>query len=153
MDRRMALKRGGGRKTASLDEAWMTSSSVVTPDGKYEAAVFRAKVTAAIRRVEREAEFADFAVFQMRVLECKPGKEVAESLGVSEPTVSRRLAKVRSMLRERLSEVIQTYSFTDEEIAEAERNGLALEPNKSDDAMFDEAISEIYRAETDAGRV
>jgi hypothetical protein len=50
-----------------------------------------------------------------------------------------------------------TYSFTKEELDEAERNGLALSPNtaggsdgsagpsdRSADAAFDEAIAEIY---------
>jgi len=77
---------------------------------------------------------------------------VAASLGTSEPTVSRRLTSVRSMLRSRLSEVIQTYSFTPEEEAEAERNGLGLDPKKADDALFDEALAEIYLRESEARR-
>ncbi len=152
MDRRNALKRGGGKRAASLDEAWMSSASGRSPDGAYEAAIFRAKVCAAIRLVEREATFADFQVFQMRVLDGRPGKEVAEAIGVSEPTVSRRLGKVRDHLRSRLSEVIATYSFTSEELEEAERNGIDLHPKKADDALFDEAIAELYRQETELRR-
>lgn len=152
MDRRMALKRGKGNRGVSLEEAWMSQSSGTSPDGDYEARVFRAKVTAAIRMVEREAEFSDFAVFQLRCLDGQSGKEVAESLGVSEPTVSRRLSKVREMLRRRLGEVIYTYSFTEEEIGEAERNGLTLNPTNAEDAMFDEAICEIYRQEVEERR-
>ena len=144
IDKRMALKRGSGKKAAALDEAWMSQSSGVVPSEEYEAAMFRAKVTAALRLVERESDFQDFTVYRMRVLDGMSGKEVAESLGTSEPTVSRRLARVRQSLRARLSEVIATYSFTTEEMGEAERNNLASDPNKASDALFDEAIGEIY---------
>ena len=105
--------------------------------------------------VERETDFTDFTIYRMRVLDNQSGKEVALAIGVSEPTISRRLAKVRTVLRSRLSEVIATYSFTKEELAEAERNGLSLNPNsnssgeagpadKSADVMFDDAIADIY---------
>ncbi len=111
----------------------------------------------------------DFSIYRMRVLDQRSGKDVAADLGISEPTVSRRLAKVRETLRKRLVEVIQTYSFTDEERAEPERNGLKLNPNSggagggsggsgggggveaSDDAMFDEAIAEIYLKQMELG--
>ncbi len=152
IDRRMAQKRGSGRKAAALDEAWMASSGGKSPDGEYEAAVFRAKVCAAIRAVEKESDFAEFQVFRMRILEGKSGKEVAEDLGTSEPTVSRKLAKVRSRVRSRLSEIVATFSFTSEEMREPERNGLVLNPNNTDDAMFDEALAEVYLTETRAGR-
>ncbi|MGD9688592.1 MAG: RNA polymerase sigma factor [Phycisphaerales bacterium] len=144
MDRRNAQKRGGDKKTGELDESWMLAAKNLPVDREYEAAVFHAKVEAAIRLTERGCDFTDFAVYRMRVLDGKSGKDVAESLGMSEPTVSRRLAKVRDALRVRLSEVIQTYSFTDDEAREANRNGLELTPNKVDEAMFDEAVAEIY---------
>lgn len=158
MDRRMAAKRGSGRRSATLEEAWMTGDGSISVDEAYEAAVFRAKVEAAIRKVERECDFMDFSIFQMRVLDGKPGKEVAEAMGVSEPTVSRRLARVRDLLRTRVAETVATFSFTEEELAEAERNGLAQSPNKADDALFDEAVGEIYhrqielRREQEAGK-
>lgn len=150
IDKRMALKRNSGRKAAALDEAWMSPDGGVAPSEEYEAAIFRAKVTAALRMVERECDFADFTVYRMRVLDGMSGKEVAESVGTSEPTVSRRLARVRQALRTRLSEVIATYSFTVEEMGEAERNGLAADPNKASDTLFDEAIGEIYHRAMDA---
>jgi len=149
LDRRMAQKRGAGKRGASFEDAWMAASADLPVDKAYEAAVFGAKVEAAIRLVERETEFLDFSIFRMRVLEGQPGKEVAVSLGVSEPTVSRRLAKVRVQLRERISQVISTYSFTMEELEEAERNGIALNPTNSDDALFDEAVAEIFHRQAD----
>jgi RNA polymerase sigma factor (sigma-70 family) len=153
IDRRMALKRGSGKRGAALDEAWMAESGVASPDNDYEAAVFRAKVYAAIRMVEKSSDFTDFSVYRMRVFDAMPGKEVAEELGTSEPTVSRRLTRVRDQLRSRLREVMETYSFTPEELEEAERNGLALSPKKADDVLFDDAISEIYLIESESRRV
>ena len=152
MDRRNALKRGGGKKTASLDEAWMGQSNGAKPDEEYESAVFDAKVCAAIRLIEREVDFTDFTIYQMRVLEGRPGKEVAADLGTSEPTVSRRLDKVRTTLRARLSEVIATYSFTADEAQEAERKNLSPDPNKAENALFDEAIAEVYHREMERRR-
>lgn len=152
MDRRMAQKRGGGRRSAEFDDAWMHASRDIPVDKSYEAAVFRAKVEAAIRLVQKEADFTDFSIFRMRVLDGRSGKAVAEDLGISEPTVSRRLAKVRVILRSRLSEVISTYSFTADELEEAKRNGLDLNPSKSDDALFDEAVSEIYHRQVELRR-
>lgn len=156
LDRRHAQKRGGNKRAAELDESWMASSSDPGVDAQYEAGVFRAKVEAAIRVVEKETEFSDFSIFSMRVLEGKPGKEVAEALGISEPTVSRRLAKVRDVLRERLVDVIRMYSFTEDEKDEAARNGLLATPKQertaADDALFDEAICEIYHRQMDLRR-
>lgn len=152
MDRRNAQKRGSGKKSSVLDEEWMGHAGGRSPDGEYEAAMFRAKVSAAIRLVEKQCDFTDFSIFRMRVFDGKSGKEVADSLGTSEPTVSRRLAKVRDALRTRLIEVVQTYSFTDEELGEAERNGLAFAPNKSDDQAFDDAIADVFHKEMEARR-
>ena len=151
IDRRMALKRGGGRQTAEFDEAWMKASPR-SVDAEYEAGVFRAKVEAAIRLVEKEADFTDFSIYRMRVLDGMSGKDVAVSIGVSEPTVSRRLSKVRELLRVSLQEVMTKYSFTEDERLEAQRNGLDLNPTKADDALFDEAIAEIYFLQTELRR-
>lgn len=165
LDRRNAQKRGGSgagggrRRTQELDESWMGVSGEPGADEEYEAAVFRAKVEAAIRLVERECDFTDFSIYRMRVLDGRPGKEVADALGISEPTVSRRLARVRDALRGRLRQVIATYSFTDDELSEAERNGITLNPSKPDaeptlatEAMFDEAIAEIYARQMELRR-
>lgn len=156
LDRRHAQKRGGSKRPTGLDESWMGESRQATVDAQYEAAVFRAKVDAAIRMVGKEADFTDFSIYSMRVLEGKPGKDVAEALGVSEPTVSRRLAKVRDMLRLRLEDVVAMYSFTEEERAEAARNGLVPAPKQdrapADEALFDEAISEIYHRQMELRR-
>ncbi len=155
IDRRMALKRGGGKANAQFDESWMKADASHGVDAQYETSIFCAKVEAAIRMVERETDFTDFSIYRMRVLDGQSGKDVAAAIGVSEPTISRRLTKIRGVLRSRLGEVISTYSFTKEELEEAERNGLTLNPNiedggeagpadKSADTLFDEAIAEIY---------
>lgn len=150
LDRRGAQKRGSGRKQGGgFDEAWMSAAPGAGPDQEYESAVFRAKVEAAIRLVEKQCDFTDFTIYRMRVLDRMSGQAVAEALGISEPTVSRRLAKVRDTLRARLREVVATYSFTEEEMVEPERNGLALNPTKADDAMFDEAVGDIYARQTE----
>jgi RNA polymerase sigma factor (sigma-70 family) len=151
LDRRNAQKRGSGRKSGSFDEAWMAASAV-SVDAQYEAAVFRAKVEAAIRLVEKQCDFTEFSIYRMRVLDGQPGKDVASSLGISEPTVSRRLAKVRDLLRSRLREVISTYSFTQDELEEPERNGLGLNPTKADDELFDESVCEIYHRQMELRR-
>jgi len=144
MDRRMAQKRGEGRRPVELEESWAGEASGPGPDASYELAIFDAKVEAAIRSVERECDFMEFSVYRMRVLDGMTGRKVAEALGTSEPTVSRRLASVRERLRGCLSEVMARYSFTPEEMEEASRNGLVLNPTKEGDQLFDEAIAEIY---------
>ena len=155
MDRRSAQKRGGNTKPVELDESWMKAAAGQAADEKYEAAVFRAKVEAAIRLVQRESDFMDFSIYRMRVFDNKSGKQVAEDLGISEPTVSRRMAKVRDALRAKLCQVIAVYSFTDEEATEAARNGLRLDPKEAsaaDDAAFDDAVGEIYLLQTELRR-
>ena len=144
IDRRMAQKRGSGVKAASLDEGMGAQDGGPGPDRAYELAVFDAKVEAALRALERETDFLEFTIFRMRVLEGVSGKEVASNLGVSEPTVSRRLSKIREKLREKLSLQLGHFSFTEEEMAELERNGLGGIPNKGEEARFDEALGEIY---------
>ena len=47
------------------------------------------------------------------------------------------------MLRNRLSETVTLYSFTPEEMTEAEKAGLG-----KDDTMFDEALGEIYHQQS-----
>ncbi|MBK9383280.1 MAG: sigma-70 family RNA polymerase sigma factor [Planctomycetes bacterium] len=148
MDRRTALKRGGGVRPQSLDEHVFAPALEVPPGSSFEAAVFQAKIAEAIRRAEAESELVDFTVYRLRIFEGRAGREVAESLGLSEAAVSRRLTKVRITLRERVREVVSAYSFTEDERNEAERKGLAADPNKADDALFDEALAELYEAAT-----
>lgn len=139
IDRRMALKRGKGKKPMEFDERFMGQMATVEADDIYEQNVFRAKVYAAIRKTETESDFIQFQVYRMRVFDATAGKIVAEQLGISEPTVSRYLQKVRELLRRQLSEMMSTYSFTPEEAVEAEKAGLSRE-----DTLFDEALADIY---------
>jgi RNA polymerase sigma factor (sigma-70 family) len=144
MDRRNAQKRGSGVKPRSIDDEFRAASPDAGPGEAYERSVFEAKVGAALRAAERNCDFMDFSVYRMRVFDGQTGREVASNLGVSPPTVSRRLASVRKMLRERLFEVFSKYSFTEEEMNELERNGLIMNPSKEDETRFDEAVAEIY---------
>lgn len=139
IDRRMAQKRGGGVKPSELDERFMGQAANVEADEAYQQNVFEAKANAAIRKAERESDFVQFQVYRMRVLDGVTGKAVAEQLGISEPTVTRHLQRVRELLRQRLREVVATYSFTSEEETEADKAGLS-----GSDDMFDDALSEIY---------
>jgi RNA polymerase sigma factor (sigma-70 family) len=143
IDRRTALKRGGGKRPAEFNERFMGRSATVEADEAYHQSVFRAKVYAAIRKAESEAEFLHFQVYRMRVFDTLSGKDVAAQLGVSEPTVSRYLHKVRDLLRRRLAETVSTYSFTRDEEAEVERAGLT-----GGDELFDEALADIYHQQS-----
>jgi len=147
IDRRMAQKRGGGKRPAALDESFMGRATTVEADEAYHQSVFRAKVHAAIRQTEAESEFLSFQIYRMRVIDGVSGKAAAEQLGVSEPTVSRHLQRTRDLLRKRVREMISTYSFTPEELAEAEKAGLG-----TDDTMFDEAIADIYHTQSRLAR-
>ncbi len=144
LDRRMADKRGGGVRPASLDASFGGPDPALGPDRRYEQAVFDAKVGAALSALERESEFLDFEIFRQRVLEGRRGREVAASLGLSEATVSRRLASLRESLKGHLATIVARYSFTREELEEMERNGLDVNPRKRDESAFDEAVAEIY---------
>ena len=139
IDRRMALKRGGGRKPTEFDERFMAQAAAAEADEIYEQNIFRAKVYAAIRKTEPQADFLQFQVYRMRVFDGTSGKKVAEQLGISEPTVSRHLQRIRDLLRRRLAETIATYSFTEDEHREARQAGLS-----DNDVMFDDALAEIY---------
>ena len=143
IDRRMALKRGGGKRPAELDDRYMGAAAGVEADVAYQQNVFQAKVYAAIRKAESEADFIQFQVYRMRVFDVMSGKDVAEQLGVSEPSVSRYLHKIRDLLRTRLREIVATYSFTAEEEQEIAKAGLG-----NDDTMFDEALAEIYHRQS-----
>jgi DNA-binding CsgD family transcriptional regulator len=120
----------------------MGEARVPQPDDEYERRVMAAKVHAAIRAAQRRAEFIHFEAYRMRVLESKQGKEIGELLGVSEPTVTRHCQRVRESLRTELAVAIEQWSYTDDERTEPSRAGLA-----EDDAAFDEALGEIWRAQ------
>lgn len=142
MDRRYAQKRGSGKRGISLDEAWMDEARVPQPDEEYERRVMAAKVHAAIRAAQKRSEFVHFEAYRMRVLESRQGRDIGELLGVSEPTVTRHCQRVRELLRTELATAIEQWSYTEEERSEPSRAGLA-----ADDAAFDDALGEIWRAQ------
>jgi len=139
MDRRNAQKRGSGVKPMSLDERIDSSSTVMQVDEIFEQRMFGAKICAAIRRTEAEVDFIHFQVWRMRVLDNLGGKEISTQLGISEPTVSRYVAKIRNQLRETMTSVVMKYSFTPEEERELSSYGVS-----GSDVDFDAAVSETY---------
>jgi len=139
MDRRNAKKRGSGVKPHSLDERIDSKSAVLQVDEIFEQRIFGAKICSAIRRTEKEVEFLHFQVWRMRVLENKTGREVSNQLGVSEPTVSRQVAKIRNHLRQTIIDVVMQYSFTPEEEREISSSGMG-----GGDTEFDSAVCEAY---------
>jgi RNA polymerase sigma factor (sigma-70 family) len=147
LDRRNAQKRNSGRRPIALDESFMGEWGGAKPDELYEQNVFQAKVYAAIRAAETDCDFLQFQVFRMRVLDGIQGKDVAEQLGVSAPTVTRHLQRVRSMLRDQLATIVATYSFTADERSELDQAGLV-----GDDGLFDEAIADIWHRQTELVR-
>ncbi|MEE2681829.1 MAG: sigma-70 family RNA polymerase sigma factor [Planctomycetota bacterium] len=142
LDRRNALKRGGGRRPLSLEESFMSEWRGARPDEIYERNIFHAKVYASIRSTEAASEFLQFQVFRLKLIEGVSGQDIAKRLGISEPTVSRHMKRVRARLREELKTMITTYSFTEDEITEADKAGLS-----GDDALFDEAICDIWNTQ------
>lgn len=147
LDRRNAQKRNSGRRPIALDESFMGEWGGAKPDELYEQNVFQAKVYAAIRAAETDCDFLQFQVFRMRILDGIQGKDVAEQLGVSAPTVTRHLQRVRSMLRDQLATIVATYSFTADERSELDQAGLV-----GDDGLFDEAIADIWHRQTELVR-
>jgi len=141
MDRRNAKKRGSGVKPLSLDERIDSSSTAMQMDEIFEQRMFGAKICAAIRRTETEVDFLHFQVWRMRVLDNLGGKVISKQLGISEPTVSRHVAKIRNHLRETIMNVVMQYSFTPEEEKEPSSYGVA-----GNDSEFDAAVSETYHA-------
>jgi RNA polymerase sigma factor (sigma-70 family) len=139
MDTRNALKRGGGVKPLSLDERIDSSSSEPKVDEIFEQRMFGAKICSAIRRTEAEVDFLHFQVWRMRVLDTYSGKDIAAQLGISEPTVSRHVAKIRNHLRESIMNVVMQYSFTPEEEKEMSTFGVS-----KNDTSFDDAVCETY---------
>lgn len=141
MDRRNAQKRGSGVKPLSLDERIDSSQATLQVDEIFEQRMFAAKICAAIRRTESVADFVQFQVWRMRALDTLSGKEVSKALGISEPTVSRHMARVRDKLKNQITEVVLQYSFTSEEEAEAKNAGLS-----GNESEFDNAVSNLYHA-------
>jgi len=120
----------------------MGQSREPQPDELYERRIMAAKVHSAVRAAQKRSEFVHFEAYRMRVLESRSGRDIGVQLGISEPTVTRHCQRVRELLREELRAAIEQFSFTDEERSEPDRAGLAAE-----DAAFDEALGEIWRAQ------
>jgi RNA polymerase sigma factor (sigma-70 family) len=139
---RNAKKRGEGVRPGALDPTMEPVGESVLPSEEYERAVFRAKVYRAMKLSEQRLDFLPFEVYKARILRGMKSKDIAVAMGISEPTVSRYLKKVRGTLRGTIAEVVTSYSFTEEETAEV----AAARLDRSDE-MFDEALAEVYARE------
>lgn len=143
-DRRMAAKRGRGVPAAALSGVPEPQDrQVASPPAEYEHAVFRAKVYHALQQVESKRSMAEFEAYRLRLTRGLTARQIAETLGVSEPTVSRYLKRVRKDLRTTIRQVVQEYSFTPAEEQELAACGL----ERADEQMFDEALAAIYQQE------
>ncbi len=142
---RNAKKRGEGVRPGALDPANEPVGESVAPSEEYERSVFRAKVYRAMRLAEQQLEFLPFEVYQARILRGMKSKDIAPAMGISEPTVSRYLKKVRTTVREAIAEVVRSYSFTEEENQE-----VALARLDRADDLFDDALADIYALEEES---
>jgi RNA polymerase sigma factor (sigma-70 family) len=143
-DRRMAAKRGRGVTPANLDGvAEPADLQITSPPAEYEHAVFRAKVYHALQQVEGRRSLAEFEAYRLRLTRSLTARQIAETLGVSEPTISRYLKRVREDLRKTIRQVVQEYSFTPAEEDELAVCGL----DRADAEMFDEALASVYQQE------
>jgi RNA polymerase sigma factor (sigma-70 family) len=142
---RNAKKRGGGLRPDAIDPSREPAGSGVTPPTEYERAVFRAKVYRAMRLAESRCDFLPFECYKAKILRGMKSKDIAAAMGISEPTVSRYLRKVREVVRDTVREVVHEYSFTDEEVAEVRHARL----HRADDE-FDRSLAEIYAQEEDS---
>ena len=142
---RNAKKRGEGVRPGALDPANEPVGAAVAPSEEYERSVFRAKVYRAMRLAEQRLEFLPFEVYKARILRGMKSKDIAPAMGISEPTVSRYLKKVRATVRETIAEVVRSYSFTAEEEGE-----VALARLDRADELFDEALAEVYAREEES---
>ncbi len=145
IDRRMALKRGAGQKPVSLTKEELLGGPEQRPDRGYERAVFRAKVFKALESVSASRPLLEFEAYRMRLSTQMSSREIAAALGVSEPSISRYLRRVRNELRGVIRTVVAEYSFTDDELSEIEASGLG-----NNDDVFDRAMSDIYLEEQSA---
>jgi RNA polymerase sigma factor (sigma-70 family) len=136
---RHAAKRNQGIKPLSLGDVEERGSPQPAPDEELEKELFRAKVYRAIQLVEKESDFLEFQAYRMRLTSRMRSTEIAAGLGISEPTVSRYLQKVRERLRRVLREVVEEYSSTTEELRPLDDQGLA-----TDREAFDDALADIY---------
>jgi RNA polymerase sigma factor (sigma-70 family) len=142
---RNAKKRGEGIRPGALDPANEPIGETAAPSLEYERSVFRAKVYRGVRLAEQRLEFLPFEVYKARILRGMKSRDIAVAMGISEPTVSRYLKKVRETVRDTIAEVVKNYSFTEDEQMEVARAKL-----DRDDDLFDDALAEVYAREEES---
>ena len=97
LDRRNALKRGGGKRAASLDESFMGRSNDPQPGCGVRTPRLSSQGLCRHRCGSTGERVPALRGLSNAVFDGIPGKSVAERLGVSEPTVSRHLQRVRAL--------------------------------------------------------
>lgn len=142
---RNAKKRGEGVRPGALDPAHEPAGTSTAPSDEYERTVFRAKVYRGMRLAEQRLDFLPFEVYKARILRGMLSKDIAVAMGISEPTVSRYLKKVRETVRDTIAEVVKSYSFTEDEELEVARAKL-----DRGDELFDDALADIYAREEES---
>jgi RNA polymerase sigma factor (sigma-70 family) len=142
---RNAKKRGQGIRPGTIDPEREPAGDALTPPVEYERAVFRAKVYRAMRLAEQRCDFLPFECYKARILRGMKSKDIAVAMGISEPTVSRYLKKVRSTVRDTIREVVKEYSFTEDEHEEVRQARLDA---ASDD--FDTSLADLYAKEEES---
>jgi len=142
---RNAKKRGEGVRPGALDPANEPVGPSTAPSDEYERSVFRAKVYRGMRLAEQQLDFLPFEVYKARILRGMKSKDIAVAMGISEPTVSRYIKKVRATVRETIGEVVRSYSFTEDE----EREVAQAKLDRGDE-LFDDALADIYAREEES---
>lgn len=143
---RNAKKRNSGKRPSSIDEMENFQPPADEVPEEFEASVFRAIVFRAVAVVRERVDLLAWDAYASKVFDGQSGKEVAEELGVSEPTISRYLRKVRDELREEIAIKVAAYTWDDNDPASVIASGL----DRAEDESFDDALSDLYiKAEAD----
>ena len=132
------LKRGGGAEHVDLDaiEAGLPADAGDDPEALFARETLRALMAHGVAAVRARADAADRPL-DYRLFECvelAPGggprpsyRELAEAEGVTEMTVTNRLAAARRVFREAVLERLRALTASDAEFREEARELLGLE--------------------------
>jgi len=129
-DRAQALKRGGGRQAFSIDfaaaEAALSASGTDSLDRLFRRdwalRVMAQALDALQASFASRGRSSEFDAFRLHLTEgtrgAPSGGQLAETLGISEAEVRKRVHRARAEYREAILGVIRTYTETDEDARE-----------------------------------